>query len=65
MFPIITKKNCLKGLDFIAQTSHNDAVAITAENYYTTVENMSEEDFQKVVGFYETFINKYEPKFQD
>lgn len=58
----MTKKNCLKGLDFIAQTSCNDAVAITAENYYNTVENMSEEDFQKVVGFYETFINKYEPK---
>lgn len=56
------KENMLKLLEIIYDESNNCITTSRANNYWCTVNEMSEEDFSKVKSFYIDFVNETLPK---
>ncbi len=56
------KENILKLLEIIYDETNNCITASRANNYWCTVNEMSEENFQEVKSFYIDFINEALPK---
>ena len=56
------KENMLKLLEIIYDETNNFITKSRANNYWCTVDEMSEEDFQKVKSFYIDFVNEALPK---
>lgn len=52
----------LKLLEIIYDESNNCITTSRANNYWCTVNEMSEEDFSKVKSFYIDFVNETLPK---
>lgn len=52
----------LKLLEIIYDESNNCITISRANNYWCTVNEMSEEDFSKVKSFYIDFVNETLPK---
>ena len=59
---IMKKENILKLLEIIYDETNNCITKSRANNYWCTVGEMSEEDFQKVKSFYIDFVNEALPK---
>lgn len=59
---IMKKENMLKLLEIIYDETNNCITESRANNYWCTVDEMSEEDFQKVKSFYIDFVNEALPK---
>ena len=59
---IMKKENILKLLEIIYDETNNCITESRANNYWCTVNEMSEEDFQKVKSFYIDFVNEALPK---
>ena len=49
----MTKQECLSKLDSIIESTCSQAIYITACNYYDTVSNLTEEEFDTVADWYE------------
>lgn len=58
---IMKKENILKLLEIIYDETNNCITASRANNYWCTVDGMSEESFQEVKSFYIDFINEALP----
>lgn len=56
------KENILKLLEIIYDETNNCITESRANNYWCTVNGMSEEDFQKVKSFYIDFVNETLPR---
>lgn len=56
------KENILKLLEIIYDETSNCITESRANNYWRTVNEMSEENFQKVKSFYIDFVNETLPK---
>lgn len=56
------KENILKLLEIIYDETNNCITESRANNYWCTVNEMSEEDFQKVKSFYIDFVNETLPR---
>ena len=56
------KENILKLLEIIYDETNNCITESRANNYWGTVNEMSEEDFQEVKSFYIDFVNEALPK---
>ena len=52
------KENILKLLEIIYDETNNCITKSRANNYWCTVNEMSEEDFQEVKSFYIDFVNE-------
>ena len=59
---IMKKENILKLLEIIYDETNNCITKSRANNYWCTVNEMSEEDFQKVKSFYIDFVNETLPR---
>lgn len=59
---IMKKENILKLLEIIYDETSNCIIESRANNYWCTVNEMSEEDFQEVKSFYINFINETLPR---
>lgn len=59
---IMKKENILKLLEIIYDETNNCITESRANNYWCTVNEMSEEDFQEVKSFYIDFINETLPR---
>ena len=59
---IMKKENILKLLEIIYDETNNCITESRANNYWCTVNEMSEEDFQKVKSFYIDFVNETLPR---
>ena len=59
---IMKKENILKLLDIIYDETNNCITESRANNYWCTVNEMSEEDFQEVKSFYIDFVNEALPR---
>ena len=59
---IMKKENILKLLEIIYDETNNCITESRANNYWCTVNEMSEEDFQEVKGFYIDFVNEALPR---
>lgn len=55
------KENILKLLEIIYDETNNCITASRANNYWCTVDEMSEESFQEVKSFYIDFVNEALP----
>lgn len=55
---IMKKENILKLLEIIYDETSNCITESRANNYWCTVSEMSEENFQKVKSFYIDFVNE-------
>ena len=53
----MTKQECLSKLDSIIESTCNQAIYITACNYYDTVSDLTEEEFDTVADWYEVHTN--------
>ena len=49
----MTKQECLSKLDSIIESTCSQAIYITACNYYDTVLDLTEEEFDTVADWYE------------
>lgn len=58
---IMKKKNILKLLEIIYDETNNCITESRANNYWCTVNEMSEENFQEVKSFYIDFVNEALP----
>lgn len=56
------KENILKLLEIIYDETSNCITESRANNYWCTVNKMSEENFQKVKSFYIDFVNETLPR---
>ena len=56
------KENILKLLEIIYDETNNCITESRANNYWCTVNEMSEVDFQKVKCFYIDFVNETLPR---
>ena len=59
---IMKKENILKLLEIIYDETNNCITESRANNYWCTVNEMSEEDFQEVKSFYIDFVNETLPR---
>ena len=59
---IMKKENILKLLEIIYDETNNCITESRANNYWCTVNEMSEEDFQEVKSFYINFVNETLPR---
>ena len=59
---IMKKENILKLLEIIYDETNNCITESRANNYWCTVNEMSEESFQEVKSFYIDFINETLPR---
>ena len=59
---IMKKENILKLLEIIYDETNNCITKSRANNYWCTVNEMSEEDFQEVKSFYIDFVNETLPR---
>ena len=59
---IMKKENILKLLEIIYDETNNCITKSRANNYWCTVNEMSEEDFQEVKSFYINFVNETLPR---
>ena len=59
---IMKKENILKLLEIIFDETNNCITKSRANNYWCTVNEMSEEDFQEVKSFYIDFVNETLPR---
>ena len=59
---IMKKENILKLLEIIYDETNNCITESRANNYWCTVDEMSEENFQEVKSFYIDFVNEALPK---
>ena len=59
---IMKKENILKLLEIIYDETNNCITESRANNYWCTVNEMSEENFQEVKSFYIDFVNEALPK---
>ena len=59
---IMKKENILKLLEIIYDETNNCITESRANNYWCTVNEMSEEDFQEVKSFYIDFVNEALPR---
>ena len=59
---IMKKENILKLLEIIYDETNNCITKSRANNYWCTVSEMSEENFQEVKSFYIDFVNEALPK---
>ena len=59
---IMKKENILKLLEIIYDETNNCINKSRANNYWCTVNEMSEEDFQEVKSFYIDFVNEALPR---
>lgn len=55
----MTKQECLSKLDSIIESTCNQAIYITACNYYDTVSDLTEKEFDTVADWYEVHTNKF------
>ena len=53
------KKNMLKMLEIIYDEANNCITASRANNYWTTVNDMTEEDYNSVKEFYLEFVHEF------
>lgn len=59
---IMKKENILKLLEIIYDETNNCITESRANNYWCTVNEMSEENFQEVKSFYIDFVNETLPR---
>ena len=59
---IMKKENILKLLEIIYDETNNCITKSRANNYWCTVNEMSEESFQEVRSFYIDFVNEALPR---
>lgn len=59
---IMKKENILKLLEIIYDETNNCITESRANNYWCTVNEMSEENFQEVKSFYINFVNETLPR---
>ena len=59
---IMKKENILKLLEIIYDETNNCITESRANNYWCTVHEMSEENFQEVKSFYIDFVNETLPR---
>ena len=59
---IMKKENILKLLEIIYDETNNCITESRANNYWCTVNEMSEENFQEVKSFYIDFVNEALPR---
>ena len=59
---IMKKENILKLLEIIYDETNNCITESRANNYWCTVNEMSEESFQEVRSFYIDFVNEALPR---
>ena len=59
---IMKKENILKLLEIIYDETNNCITKSRANNYWCTVNEISEEDFQEVKSFYIDFVNEALPR---
>ena len=59
---IMKKENILKLLEIIYDETNNCITKSRANNYWCTVNEMSEENFQEVKSFYIDFVNETLPR---
>ena len=59
---IMKKENILKLLEIIYDETNNCITESRANNYWCTVNEMSEESFQEVKSFYIDFVNETLPR---
>ena len=55
----MTKQECLSKLDSIIESTCSQAIYITACNYYDTVSDLTEEEFDTVADWYEVHTKKF------
>ena len=53
------KENMLKMLEIIYDEANNYITASRANNYWTTVNDMTEEDYNSVKEFYLEFVHEF------
>ena len=53
------KENMLKMLEIIYDETNNTITASRANNYWTTVNEMTEEDYNSVKEFYLEFVHEF------